>query len=126
MNIDPESGLINISVEGAVTRDGMRDALHGMINDPGFQRNANSIWNFLEASIDAEIRIATLYDLISFLQRNRDIRGSGYKVAVVTRTGADIGIVKMFSMIVSWKALPFKLKIFDEMVSAQEWVNDKA
>lgn len=117
--IDPESGLVTFTVSGFANIRNLQEALAELLEDSGFQKNVDVLWDFRNTEAPAP-EAQELRELVNFIDRNKAVRGAGYKVAIVVFRDLDYGLARMFEAYAD--KLPFDLQIFRDMALAQSWL----
>jgi len=120
--INPGTGLIVLTVSGNNRLKDIIQALKDMLVDPQYKKSADILWDFRDITTphtnSQEIR-----ELVSFIRKNRHVRGSGYRVALVVSRDLDYGIARMYDAYS--EGLPFQMKIFREFDEAYSWVDSQ-
>ena len=117
--IDAESGLVTFTVTGKVTRTGIIEELGRMLGDPDFRKGASNLWDFRSAD-GSGVTSADIQQLAIFIEKNRDRRGDGYKVAFVVAREADFGMARVYEGYAA--SLPFDIRVFRRMEEALAWI----
>jgi hypothetical protein len=119
MNIDAASGLVTFMVSGKVTSEGLIKALKEMLSDPKFRKGANNLWDF--RNIDSgEITATDIQEIAEFIEKNKERRGEGYKVAFVVIRDVDFGLARMYEGYAG--RLPFTVRVYRSMDEALSWI----
>ena len=120
-SIDEASGLVSFTVKGTVTYEGIVRALSDMMDDPRFRKAASNLWDFREASSGA-LSGNEIERFAVFVDRSRERRGEGYKVAFVVSGDAEFGLARMYEG--HAERLPFKIMVFRDLDAASRWIRD--
>ncbi len=117
--IEPTSGLVVFTVTGGGRVKDMITALEDLFAAPEFRKNADILWDFSKWRADPP-EAGELRELVSFLHKNKDKRGSGYKVSIVVSRDLDYGLARMFETYA--ENLPFTIRIFRKRPPAESWL----
>lgn len=118
-NIDSASGLVTLTVHGPVDGAMIKQALQTVVDDPHFTPGADMLWDFADAQGQNPTGEA-IQDLVRFVGSLKERRGSGYKVALVTRGDLEYGFARMYEAYA--ESLPFAVKVFRDRGAASEWL----
>jgi hypothetical protein len=118
-HFDSQSGLVTLTVEGEVSGANIKEALGGVVDDPRFRPGADMLWDFREA-LGVDMRGEAIQDLVSFVGSLKEKRGTDYRVALVAEADVLYGFARMYEAYA--EHLPFVLKVFRDMVEAQNWL----
>lgn len=121
-HIDPASGLITLTVHGPVDGAMIKQALEAVVEDPLFTLGADVLWDFAEAR-GQNPSGEGIQDLVRFVGSLREKRGSGYRVAIVTRGDLEYGFARMYEAYA--ENLPFVLKVFRDRDEATLWLKSQ-
>jgi hypothetical protein len=119
MQINESSGLVTLTVSGQVSYPGVIKTLAKMLEDPRFQKGADILWDFRSAELD-RLTAADIRGITSFLEKKKESRGEGYKVAIVSERDADFGVGRMYEGYAG--RLPFNVMVFRKMEEALQWL----
>ena len=121
-NINPKTGLIAFTADGKIGVEQIIDALEKMFDDPGFRKGADVMWDFRQAQIEItdsnEVR-----KMISYMKKNVDRRGTGYRLALIVARDTDYGIGRMYEAYS--EGLYYTVKTFRNESEARSWLKAK-
>jgi len=118
-NIDETSGLVTFTVNGKVTYEGLIKALEEMLDDPNFRKGANNLWDFRNVDSD-RLTSVDIRGFASFIEKNKERRGEGYKVVFVVARDVDFGLARMYEAFAG--RLPFTVMVCRSMDEALSWI----
>lgn len=117
-HIDTDAGMVTFKVTGDLVLEEIRQALEDLYTNPVFHRSMHSLWELKEGHVG--VTATQLPDLIKFLEKSADKRGTDYKVAIVVRGNLDFGLSTIFQM--HAYTLPFEVKVFQSLTQAKSWL----
>ena len=118
-NIDVASGLVTFTVNGKATYEGLIRALKEMLDDPNFRKGANNFWDFRNVDSDS-LTSVDIRGFASFIEKNKERCGEGYKVAFVVARDVDFGLARIYEAYAD--RLPFTVMVFRSMDEALSWI----
>jgi hypothetical protein len=118
-NVDAASGLVTITMSGKVTYEGLIQAIRGMLDDPKFRKGANNLWDFRNADSD-HLTNSDIQGLAAFIEKYKERRGEGYKVAFVVAHDVNFGLARVYEGYAG--RLPFKVMVYRSMEEALSWI----
>ena len=122
-HIDSASGLVTLTVHGPVDGAMIKQALQTVVEDPLFRRGADVLWDFADAR-GLNPSGEGIQDLVRFVGSLREKRGSGYRVAIVTRGDLEYGFARMYEAYA--ENLPFALRVFRDRDEATLWLKSQS
>jgi hypothetical protein len=117
--IDNKTGLVTFTVTGSAKVADLIAALDELFVTPGFRKNADILWDFSKWRAEPP-EAWELRELVTFIDRNQDKRGTGYRVSIVVSRDLDYGLARMFEAYA--ENLPFTLRIFRKRSQAEAWL----
>jgi hypothetical protein len=120
--IDTDAGVVTFKVTGDLVLDEIRRALEDLYSDPEFQPSMHSLWELKEGHVG--VTATQLPELIEFLGKTAEKRGTGHKVAIVVRGNLDFGLSTIFQM--HAYSLPFEVKVYQSLTQAKRWLLEDA
>ena len=118
-HIDPQTGLVTVTVRGEVDGAMIKEALQGVVDHPRFKTGADMLWDFTRAQ-GKEATGEGLQDLVSFVASLREKRGSGYRVALVASGDLEYGFARMYEAYA--EHLPLVVRVFRNLEEANQWL----
>jgi hypothetical protein len=118
MHIDTDVGVVTFKVTGDLVIDEIRKALESLYADPEFRPSMHSLWELKEGHVG--VTATQLPELIKFLGKFAEKRGTEYKVAIVVRGNLDFGLSTIFQM--HAYTLPFEVKVYQSLTQAKSWL----
>ena len=117
--IDPETGRVTLTATGSIEVRNLQEALREMTEAPEFRPGADIVWDFRKAE-SQDLSAERLRDLVTFVAGIQDVRGTGYKVAIVVARNVDFGLARMYEAFSD--ELPCELRVFMSLEDAQAWM----
>ena len=125
VSIDADKGYFIVTLEGEVTADLLTNEFVAAVNHPDFRRGMHSLWDTRKGDATG-MKADDMRKIAQFIATEFGEVRKGARVAIVAATDVGFGLGRMYEM-VSDGILPVQLRIFRDLATAEDWVqNGKA
>ena len=115
--VDREAHLVRIEVAGTMMLSEMTKAIDGVIEEVGLAGGFDVLSD--HRGLETPVTSAQLEALVWHLRlHGRSLRGRRW--AIVTRTAASYGMMRMLSVLA--ERIPMQVSVFQNLVEAERWL----
>lgn len=117
--INKEKGIIYRLVTGNITIDELIFDYKETLKHPDYVPGYNTI-DHLQVKSAPDISAADLNKIVDYLRSTMNIRGQGWKSAIVADSDLAFGMSRMYEQLAD--QLPYEIMVFRTLEEAEKWL----
>lgn len=119
LSVEPKRNLAELTFHGSVTIDLINGAFLKLIDHPDFKTNMNACYDYTEAIIETNMRDLEAH--VQFVLQNLDIRGSNYRLALISNEALNSALLNVYKVKISKSTV--EAELFATRKQAIQWLN---
>jgi hypothetical protein len=119
--IIPEKHLVVNTVRGRFDFARYQDLMERILEDPQFVPSMHMLWDFTGSTL-IDLSNDDFASIKSYIQKNAERRGSGYRAVFLVSKEVDFGLSRMYQMIS--EDLPVSFEVFRDRDKAMAWITN--
>ena len=96
-----------------------QDLMERILSDSRFVPSMHMFWDFRESTL-IDLSNDDFASIKSYIQKNVERRGSGYRAVFLVSKEVDFGLSRMYQMIS--EDLPVVFEVFKDRAEAMDWI----
>lgn len=116
-----KSNYVEMSYRGAITVSSLNKGFENLVRHPSFVFNMNTLADFSDAY--PEIEMPGIEAHAQFVQERLPIRGSTYKLAMVTNDTLGTALLSIYKLLMARTSV--EVEVFSRKLQAIRWLKEQ-
>ncbi len=122
MLFDKTNDFALLEFKGIFSKEQLQHCFKRFLEHPDFKYNMNAVLDFTHAF--SELEMFEIEEFGQFVERNKQIRGETYKLALVANDTLNIALLEVYKLLVSKTSI--EVEVFTQVSKAISWVSEQA
>ena len=118
----PEKHLVVNTIGGRFDFARYQDLMERILDDPRFVPSMHMFWDFTKSTL-IDLSTDDFASIKSYIQKNAERRGSGYRAVFLVSKEVDFGLSRMYQTIS--EDLPVTFEVFKDRDKAMDWITQE-